>query len=369
MMELEVFDLALNNVGLIDVYTELRFEINYEKHSELSLVVDASKENIALLKEDMILTKHNDLERGYIIKHVEFLDDKSSRLLIDVYSLSVLLNDRFIIGQQSHKGNIEDVMKAFVNNNAVNPKNPNRIIPNLIIGENTGIDIDVEETALDEPLDEYLYELAKKHDISWDVLLNHENKKYVFTVWQGVDRTTEQTVNNHVMFSKELDNVITQEYVTDNLHHKTTAIVAGEGEDVDRARLTVNDELSGYDRKEIFVDARDLQRKYKDENDREINLSPTEYENVLKERGENKLVEYKAIRTFESEIDMYSQFMYGVDYFCGDKVTIENEDVGIVMHTRVMSAIELYSRNGDDLKLDFGSSIPTTIDRIKRMVK
>lgn len=368
-MELEVFDLALNNAGLVDVYTELQIEINYEKLSELRLIVDASKENIELLKEDMILTKSNDLERGYIIKHVEFLDDNSSRLLIDAPSVNVLLNDRLITGQQSHSGSIETVIKSFVDANAVSPVNVNRIIPNLILGEDTGIAIDVEETALDEPLDEYLYELAKKHDVSWDLLLDHENKKYVFTVWRGLDKSTEQTLNNHVMFSKELDNIITQEYITDNLHHKTTAIVAGEGEDVDRVRLTVNDELSGYDRKEIFVDARDLQRNYKDENDKDINLTPAEYENVLKERGENKLTEYKPIRTFESEIDMYSQFKYGVDYFCGDKVTIENEDIGIVMHTRVMSAIESYDKNGDSLQLDFGSSIPTLIDSIKRMVK
>ena len=368
-MELEVFDLALNNIGLVDVYEECKIEINYHKHSELRVIVDASKENIELLKEDVILTKHNNLERGYIIKHVEFLDDNSSRLLIEAPSVNVILNDRLILGQQSNSGNIESVMKAFVNSNAVNPKNPKRIIPNLIIGENTGINIDVEETGLDEELDEYLYELAKKHDISWDILLDHYNKKFVFTTWQGIDRTTEQSINNHVMFSKELDNIIKQEYVTDNLHHKTTAVVAGEGEDVDRVRLTVNDELSGFDRKEIYVDARDLQRNYKDENDREVNLSSAEYENVLKERGRNTLTEYKPIRTFESEIDMYSQFEYGVDYFCGDKVTIENEDIGIVMHTRVMSAIELYDKNKDDLKLDFGSSIPSLIDSIKRMVK
>lgn len=368
-MELEVFDLALNNIGLVDVYEEIKFEINYEKRSELSFIVDASVENIELLKEDVILTKANDLERGYIIKHFEFLDDNSSRLLIEAPSVNVILNDRLILGQQSHSGNIEDVMKAFVNANAVNPANPNRVIPNLVIGENTGIDIEVNETTIGVPLDEYQYELSNKYDISWDLLLDHENKKYVFTTWQGVDRTTEQDVNHHVVFSKELENIITQQYVTNNRHHKTTAVVAGEGDDTERVYVTVNDELSGYDRKEIFVDARSLQSKYKDENDNEVTLTPEEYKSALEEQGENTLTEYKPIRTFESEVDMYSQFEYGVDYFCGDKVTIENEDVGIIMHTRVVSAIEIYDKTKDDLKLDFGSSIPTLIDSIKRMVK
>lgn len=368
-MELEVFDLALNNIGLVDVYEEIKFEINYEKRSELIFIVDASVENIELLKEDVILTKHNDLERGYIIKHVEFLDDNSSRLLIEALSVNVLLNDRLILGQQSHSGNVEDVMKAFVNVNAVNPANPNRVIPNLVIGENRGIDIEVNETTIDVPLDEYQYELARKYDVSWDLLLDHKNKKYVFTTWQGADRTTEQNDNHHVVFSKDLENIITQEYVTDNQQHKTTAIVAGEGDDAERVRLTVNDELSGYDRKEIFVDARNLQSKYKDDRDREVTMTPAEYKDALKERGKNTLTEYKPIRTFESEVDMYSQFEYGIDYFCGDKVTIENEDVGIVMHPRIVRAVELYTKDGDDLKLDFGSSMPTIIDNIRRLVK
>lgn len=368
-MELEVFDLALNNIGLIDVYKELRFEINYEKNSELHLTVDASKENIELLKEGSILTKSNDLERGYIIKHVEFLDDNSSRLYIEAYTVNTLLNDRIIDGQQSNEGNVEDVMKSFVISNAVNPVNPNRVIPNLVIGENTGINIDVSETTIDGLLGEYLYELANKYDISWDVLLDHENKKFIFITWQGADKTTEQTQNYPVVFSKELENVTTQEYVTDNQHHKTTAIVAGEGDDTERVRLTVNDELSGYERKEIFVDARNLQSKYKDERDREITMSPQEYRSALIERGKNTLTEYRPIRTFESNVDMYGQFKYGIDYSCGDKVTIEDEDVGIIMHTRIVSAIEVYDGSKDELKLDFGSNLPTLKDNIKRLVK
>lgn len=368
-MELEVYDLDFNNVGMVDEYSEIKFGINYDKHSELYLTVDASKENIELLQEDRILTKYNDVERGYIIKHVGFLDDNTSRLIIEAPSLNVLLNSRVILGQQSNKGNIENVLKAFVNDNAINPSNPRRKIPNLILGTNTGIDIEVNEATSDEPLDEYLYEVCNKHDISWDILMNHESKKFVFTVWQGLDRTTEQNINDPVVFSKELDNIITQEYIKDDLNHKTTAIVVGEGDDDDRIRLIVNDELSGYDRKEIFINASDLQKKYTDENNNEITLTNEEYEEVLIGRGKNTLTEYKQIRTFESDVDMYSQFKYNVDYFVGDKITLENDEIGIVMHTRIVSAEERYTRNGDELMLDFGNDIPTLIESIKRMVK
>lgn len=368
-MELLVFDLALNNVGLIDEFIECKFEIHYTRHSQLTLIVDASKDNISLLQEDMIITKTKDLTKGFIIKHFEYMDDASSRILIIAPSINILLNDRIILGQQSFNGNIEDVMKSFVRHNAVNPLNPNRIIPNLNIAANSGININTTEAISDEKLDEYSYELANKYDMTWDILLDHENKKFYFTTWQGKDKSSEQNVNPAVTFSKELDNIIRQEYVKDDLSHRTVAIVAGEGEGINRTYLTVNDQLSGYARKEIFVDARDLQSTYKDENDVDVTLTALQYQGLLTERGNNKLTEYQPIRTFESEIDLYSQFVYGIDFFVGDKISIENEDIGIVMHTRIISARELYTKDGDQLQLDFGSNVPTLIDSIKRMVK
>ncbi len=368
-MELYVFDTELNRIGIIDDFINLQISRNYNKISELTLNVEGSKANIELLQKGFILVKSDDLQRGYLILHREYIDENSSELEIIAPSLNILLNRRIVLGQQEFTGNIENVMKSFVEVNAVSPANTNRIIPNLTIATNNGINITTTEGTSNSQLDEFLFEVANKHDISWDVLINVTTKKLVFTTWKGVDRSTEQTVNPHVIFSKDFDNILSQNYIESDMDYKSTAIVAGEGEGLERAYITVNDGISGYERHETFVDARDLQSTYRNENDEETTLTTAEYQTLLIERGRNKLGEFNKITTFESEVDMYSQFRYGVDYFLGDKVSIKNDDLNIIMHTRIISVTETHDRQRATIEINFGDNIPTLLDKIKRTVK
>ena len=368
-MELFVFDMGLNRLGIIDDFETLDIARHYSKTSELSMAVSGTKENIDLLQKGRILTKSNDLQHGYIIKHREYVDENTSRLEIIAPSVNSLLAQRITLGQQEFNGNIENVMKSFVQVNAVNPVNTNRIIPNLVISENSGISITARAGTSNKQLDEYLYSVANKHDISWDIVLDHTNKKFVFITWQGADRSTQQEENAHVIFSKEFDNILSQNYVESDMDCRTTAIVAGEGEGPNRTYVTVNNELEGLDRHELFIDARDLQSTYKNDNEEDVTMSTTEYQELLSERGKSALSEHTEITTFESEVDLYSQFRYGIDYFIGDRVSIRNDDLSVILHTRIVSAIETYNRQGGSLKIDFGDNIPSLLDKLKRAVK
>lgn len=368
-MELTVYDRNLIDQGIIDEYQELKVEKQTDKRGQLTLVVNVSENSTNLLQEDLILVKEDEPKRGYIIKHIEYLDKAATTYFIVAYSLNILLADRIVYKQQVFNGNVENVIKSFVNANAVNPVNKNRIIPNLVIAQNFGINLNVTESGNGQDLEEFCYEIAKKYDFTWDIFIDYENKKFVFTTWQGADKSNIQELIPSVTFSKELDNVLTQEYIQNFLNHKTTAIVAGEGEDVNRVFTTVNDELFGWDRKEIFIEANDLRSKYEDENGNEIILNSAQYINVLKERGTTKLSENQVLRTFETAIDPKSQYIYGDHYDVGDKVSIENYELGIVMHPRIVKAIEVYNKRGQSLTLAFGSNIPDLMSSIKRLVK
>lgn len=369
-MEFYVFDLNLNRLGIIDDFVDVEIKQNYHSPGTLYLTADGSKEIVDLLQVDRILTKSTDLTKGYIIKTPEYLDEKSKELTIIAPSINVLLNDRLVLGQQEFTGSIENVMKSFVQMNAVAPANPNRIIPNLRISSNTGISFETTEAAVNEPLCDYLYEISKKHDVSFDVLLDHTNKKFVFNVWQGADRSTEQSANPHVVFAKEFDNVLKQHYTVDAGDYKTTAIVLGEViEGQPQQVVTVKDEKTGFSRKELLVDSSKIKKTYKDAVGNEITLTDAEYRKLLEEAGNNSLFEYPIIKTFESDVDPDANFKFGIDYFMGDKVSIRNDDLGIILHTRVTSTIEKMTKQGYSLQLNFGSNIPTFIDKVKRAVK
>jgi hypothetical protein len=365
-MEFYVFDLNFNRFGIVDNFKEVQITKSYDSLGQLTMTIEGTKEIVDLLQTDRILVKTTELSKGYIIKTREYLDEKSSELQIIAPSLNVILNDRLVLGQQEFSGTIEAVMKSFVAVNCINPTNSNRKIPNLVLSENRGINIITTEGTKNEPLCDYLYELCKKHDVSFDVLLDHTNKKFVFDVWQGTNRSTEQDLNPHIIFAKEFENVIKQDYTESIGDLKTTAVVLGEETDTGQTIVTVNDDKTGFDRKEILVESTDVRKTYRDENGNEITLTDSEYRVLLEEAGKNTLSEYQPIRTFESEADPLSNFVYGVDYFIGDKVSVRNDELGIILHTRIIKAVEKEDKNGESIELNFGNNIPSFIEKIKR---
>lgn len=361
-----------NRIGLLDVFVNAEFDYKYTNHSQFDLTADATSENSELLlnnEELRILTKHNDLSRGFIIQNSRYEDEEELMITITCLSLSTMTNWRIIEGQQTFNGNVEDVIKSFVNLNAINPVNPNRIIPGLVLGTNTGIDVTTEEVYSNVDMDIALWEICKKHDMTFEILMDHDAKTYIFNTYKGVDRSAEQSVNSQVIFSKEFDNVTFQSYVDDMSNYKSTAYIISGGDESAKTLVKVHDDLSGFNRRELFIEASDLTRTYTNENNVSITLSVAEFNNLLNERGLNSLSDYQRIRTFESDIDLYSQFIYGMHYSLGDIVTTRNDEIGIVKHSRVVRAREVYTREGYELSLEFGTSIPTLVDKIKREVR
>lgn len=371
-MYLNIFDDNFNRLNVIANYTEIEITRNYYNHSPLILYIDATPLNIKLFvnqEEDRIISKSTDLKRGYIVEYADFTDESKTEIMLIAKSLSIMTNWRIIEGQQRFTGNIEDVLKGFVNANAINPTITNRKIPNLILGTNTGIEITADEAYNNKTLDEALWEICLKNEMSFEILMNHELKKYEFITFKGADRSTEQITNPHIIFSKAFRNVNTQSYVDDKSNFKSTAYVAGEGEGSNRIILRLNDSLSGFKRREIFFDARDLQSTYKDENDNEITLNPSQYNSLLQERGFNRLAEYGRVQTFKSDSDSNSQYTFEEDYYLGDKTTSRNDTLNLVVHSRVVVVKETYNRQGYSLKLEFGSAEPKLFDKLKKVMK
>lgn len=365
-MIFNVYDMEFNRLGIIDSHIEYELEMNYHKHSTLFLTVDTSDNSKDLLMQNeklRIITRATDNSRGYLIEIAEYEDAEELKIMVSAKSLSIMTGWRIVLRQQRYQGTIETVMKDFVYHNAVAPSDPNRIVPDLVLSIDEGIPIMVDESFTDRDLDEALWELAIKYDVSFEVLMNHDAKKYVFSVFQGLDRSAQQELLPKITFAKAFDNVTLQSYIDDKSNYRSTAYVAGEGEGAVRKILQVNGELSGHNRREMFVDARDLQSVYT-QNGVEHTTPPAEYDALLVARGNNKLAENQRVRSFSSDIDVNAQFTFGEDYFLGDIVSNRNDELGLITHSRIMVVKELSNQEGTVLQHEFGTSIPMPFEKI-----
>lgn len=372
-IELWVFDMEFNRLAVIDTYIEVKSNTYYHKHSDLSVTIEGTKENIDLFlsDSDRIIVKSNDIHRGYYVETSQYTDEKKVDLELFCHSLSIMTAWRIVKGQQRYTGNIEDVIKSFINKNAINTTSY-REIPYLVLGANQGIAKSADETFTNTQLDEAIWEMCNKSDVSFEILMNYEAKKYVANIFIGIDRSTRQTVNPHVVFSKEFENVNKQSYTSDKADYKSTAYVEGAGNYVHNYGLvvTINNQVSGFARRELYVDATNIKSTYYHEGiGTELTIPENEYAETISEKGKSKLAENPRVRTFESKVDTTLQYKFSADYFIGDVVTNRNDELGISNHSRIVTAKEVWNRNGYSLSLEFGTSIPKLLDKIKREVR
>ena len=90
---------------------------------------------------------------------------------------------------------------------------------------------------------------------------------------------------------------------------------------------------------------------------------------MLNNRGDEKLSECVVTETFDATMRVAGnvQYAYGVDYNKGDKVIVQDTELGV----QVIGKITEVSENFDDeyeLIITFGYSYPTLIQKIKQQI-
>ena len=125
----------------------------------------------------------------------------------------------------------------------------------------------------------------------------------------------------------------------DNNSYANVAIVAGEGEGLNRKKTTTGStSATGLQRYEVFVDAKDISSN-------EGAITNADYIKMLAEKGSEKLAELQTVVTFDGEVDATRNYILNRDFYLGDMVQIINE-YGITKKTRITEIIESEDENG-----------------------
>ena len=383
-MELYIFDRELNFKGILESYSSFIWRRKYSKCGDFELHCSLTPDTLNLLKKGNVIWKKDDDEAAYIeYRNLKQDTEGKETLVVKGKFLTGYLGRRIIWGIEKIKTTPELAMRYLIDKHCINPDNPDRIIPYLKLNQLKGIPDDFyylsanqttwEPVAMNLPeiekqtsyknLLEEVESIATTNKLGIRTLLDIQNKQMLFDVYQGLDRTAEQSENAPAIFSREFENVLEQEY-TDSLNNfRNTVLVAGEGEGSSRELVAIEDG-QGLDRYELFVDARDLQGK--DENDNTIPIA--EYRKLLENRGLESLAEYTDIQTFESKINVKSNLTYKEDFDLGDIVTCTSKKWGVTIDTRITEIEEVYEESGKKINVTFGNEIPTLIDKIRQVI-
>ncbi len=358
--QLYIFDSTLKKVGLLEDYEYLYWNYKFRKPGNFKLIINRYKNNIEYLVKGNVLALYvAGYYRAGIIESKEIgLDEKgkiSENYTIIGRELGGLLSERIALyntdsgtGYDSQNTYAETAMRHYVNVNCMDADDTNRNYPLLYLDVDSERGDSIKYDARFQTISELLEEISLASGLGWEVVLDPANKRMVFRVIEGLDRSFENGVNSVVMFSPKFGNIRLISYSDSNIGSKNVAYVAGKGEANLRIVQKVTKDAgtyTGVGRREFLIDARDLDEEAK-----------------LIQRGNERLAELGEEKILEIENLSTGPFNYGEDFYLGDIVTVVYPDI-IEANLRVIeSIIEITPEKLIQNKLIFGRSIPDIIN-------
>lgn len=384
-MDIEVFKrvgtsgFTFESTGILDSFKSLTANWRYYTHSQFSLTILLEDIQKIISSNDVeSMEKRNTLTSLYTadsivnINDVYFYIDRvvcddstKGSLVISGKSLRAKALKRIIYRIYHQTKKPEQIIYDHLNNEVVNPSQANRKIQYLSITAPSSLsteNIDYQNSygVVSDEIDN----LCSTYDIGIrEVATNLQTPHNQLEIVKGRD------LSDVVEFNVDFDNFQSESYESSNFDEATMAWVFGEGEGTARVNVKLNDTLSGLEREEIYVDARDIQKQTQDGNGKDITLTDAQYKAALKSRGISKLAEQEATLTLDGDIDLESDlFIYGKDYQLGDRVRFTSKLFNLTKTSVLAGVDETWDDAGHHMSPLWDKESPTVFDIIKRRI-
>lgn len=345
-MEIRIYNPAMNFVGIIENQTSLQWCRKYNDAGNYELHAPITSDNMALLRIGNLVWKKGSVETG-VIEDIRYYDNSTRREIVAKGRFAQAYLDRRLVRPTiNFSGKVEVAMRQLYSGGVP--------LPNVVLGELNGYTEEVSFQATYRNMLDYESKLAKSAGFGFRFTPNFTQKTLTFDIYKGTDRSRGQKTNQFVEFSDKFDNLRSFEYHENSQLYKNIAYVGGQGEGEERIFVTVGDDSStGLDRRELFVDARDLQAG---------TLTQEQYEEKLRQRGQEGLKSNAYSIVYEGVADPNGNFRYKTDYDVGDIVTVRKSNWGLSSDLRISEVTEVYEHEISTVSLTFGDPLPETID-------
>lgn len=331
-----ILDSNFNRAAMIDDYISFIWTTRYYKVGDFELCADVSRANV-LHAGNYVTRAGDDFHLG-IIEDVklQYTEDMNEIIIATGRFLPAILARRVIASQTVVSGTIANAIQTLINDNAINPSIAARRINGLTFNSSITSPPTMDAQYTGENLLDTIESICETYSIGIDCTLTEQNG-FNFTLYEGVDRSYNQSANPYVVFSDKYDNLLTSEYSEDYKEYTTDVLVGGEGEGTARTMVwSAKQSQSGLNRYEKFFNAQNAVTN-------EQIITQETYEKQLEGLGLEQVTTYTS--AFTGEVD-FSGVTLGDDLNVGDIVTIENARWGMFINSRLIEVIESVGEDG-----------------------
>lgn len=383
-MDIRVFDKTLTALGLVDEMAACIWTIRYFSVGEIKILAPLTENNRAMLKVGNIVIKHdeyidyidendNTWRSAAELSYVKYGRDEKGQEQIEArgYMLSKWLNQRVITPQIQMTGTCQQVVNELIRRNIRTGAAASRRFPQFsVLAQQTisGTSFEYSNEAL-KALGDEVRDVCQQGKLGYDILVSERQQLYGFRLYQGANLTSGNSDGNApCIFSRDFDNVNSQEYEDSTDNMKNYAYIRGASDSNNNQEVVTVDGAgeTGYGLREVFIDASDISRNAETSTGESREIPVATYRLMLKSRGETELAGMIENYTFNSDINILSNLKYKKDFDLGDRVTCIERRWGITINSRITEITQTWESGKTLIEATFGESSPSLLDQIKK---
>lgn len=344
----------MEEIHVLDRFKSLIWIDRYWKAGSISIVCTPTEKLLEILEDTSYFTI-KESNRVMILETIGIESDikEGDKLILKGRSYVSVLDRRVAwepISWLETDGDIQGFIATLLAENVMVPSDSDREFGNFTITNNSDTSLDTmlpNVQFFGEDLYKIICDVCQGFGAGFRVYYDGNTPPWIWKLWiyNGKDRTYDQSTNQPVAFTSKLNNLLNADYVQSSEKQKSVALVSGES-GVGNVRTTIEVDSpagagTGYNRREMFVEA-NINRNTPDGQ-----LTEQEYLDQLTGRGLEQLAKWPFLEAFDGEVDT-SMYNYGDEFDMGDILQIA-DDYGHETKSRVIEMV--YSQNAEGVKM------------------
>lgn len=388
-MELKVFDTALEPLGIVDEVISTIWQPTYwaqGAYDDCKILAPVTSNNNELLRKGNIVVLHGeaaeytdeqgDWRRAMQITYRYITKDENGTEQIEIQGCFIKkwLSKRVLLKNTIITDTCRNIITQLVRDNIGNGAAAARAFAQFEIlkQDNLGGDSVDYTTVYGTDLGEAVCDRALSGKLGYDILVNERAKLYGFWLYKGLDLSSgNNDGNTPCIFSRDFDNVTEQDYTESIENVKNVCFCSSAPDENDTIYYLEIDraELTGIDRDELYIDLSSISWDTQDSAGTTQRISYNKYMELMTTEANTQLDDYGETINFESTINTSKNLQYKTDFNVGDRVTTIEKNWGIRIDARITKISETWQDGKHTLEVTFGDSLPTLLDKIKKVRK
>lgn len=382
---IEILDSNFKRIGILKKYTFAQYNPKFRDIGTFKIYARMITENLYLLDENNSYYVLFDNEYLGKIENAAKDEDSEYEQIINISGRlsNLLFTKRVALGTLNFEGKTAQLVRELVYQNITKDSLSNRYIPINIVYDNEEYLLSKSSNISKQVTGGYIWEHMQEvleqdrlgimfRPVIVPIYLNNDSVETSVESWDliisaGVDRTKSNSLGvPPVVFSQSLSNIARTSYSFNSEKYRNVAYVAGEGESDNRKWYEVTNseepQSKGWDRSELWVDARDLQTE-------EVATAVSDsYPQSIEQRAMEKFSENTKEKSYSATVTEGNKlYSYGKDYFLGDWCTIIDTELDKeidVQITEVLISIQ-NNKHIEDIVFSYGSKKSDPIAQTK----